>query len=234
MSADEDLPIGTRAGMDTSRRTVMVVVAHADDAEIAAGGTIARLSDAGVRVVTAVLSLAETGPSAEQRIADTERAAGLLGYELRWPRGEPALQVSDYGEVALVATLDRLMTEIAPQTVLTHWRGDGHVDHALTGRAVAAALRNHRADLFSLRPAEPRTIATSQFCPTVFVDITDQFKRKAEALEPFTRPRPGFRPVDGAVVQLADRFHGQLSGTEYAEAFALERQHGLGAALPQG
>lgn len=234
MRAHEDGPTGMRPEIDTPPHTVLVVVAHADDAEIAAGGTIARLTDAGVQVVTAVLSLAETGPNAERRIVDTQRAADLLGYELRWPHGDLALQVSDYGEVTLVATLDRLMTEIAPQTVITHWRGDGHVDHALTGRAVAAALRNHRADLFSLRPAEPRTIATSQFCPTVFVDITNQFKRKAEALEPFTRPRPGFRPVDGVAVQLADRFHGQLSGTEYAEAFALERQHGLGAALPQG
>ncbi|MFF3689987.1 PIG-L deacetylase family protein [Streptomyces sp. NPDC002187] len=234
MSGDENRAAGTRAEMGTPSRTVLVVVAHADDAEIAAGGTIARLSDAGVRVVTAVLSLAETGLGAERRVGDTTQAADLLGYELCWPRDDLPLQVADYGEVALVATLDRLMTEIAPHTVLTHWRGDGHVDHALTGRAVAAALRKHRADLFSLRPAEPRTIATSHFTPNVFVDISDYVKRKAEALEPFTRQRPGFRPVDANAVQLADRFHGQLSGTEYAEAFALERQHGLGAALPDG
>ncbi|MEU8678114.1 PIG-L deacetylase family protein [Streptomyces sp. NPDC048560] len=234
MSEDESWPAGTRAEMDTPSRTVLVVVAHADDAEIAAGGTIARLSDAGVRVVTAVLSLAETGVGAERRIGDTTRAADLLGYELCWPRKDLPLQVADYGEVALVATIDRLMADIAPHTVLTHWRGDGHVDHALTGRAVAAALRNHRADLFSIRPAEPRTIATSQFTPTVFVDISDYVKRKAEALEPFTRRRPGFRPVDGIAVQITDRFHGQLSGTEHAEAFLLERQHGLGAALPDG
>lgn len=154
-------------------------------------GTIARLSDAGVRVVTAVLSLAETGVGAERRIGDTTRAADLLGYELCWPRKDLPLQVADYGEVALVATIDRLMADIAPHTVLTHWRGDGHVDHALTGRAVAAALRNYRADLFSIRPAEPRTIATSQFTPTVFVDISDYVKRKAEALEPFTHAAPG-------------------------------------------
>ncbi|MFD5550831.1 PIG-L deacetylase family protein [Streptomyces goshikiensis] len=214
--------------------TVLVVVAHPDDAEIAAGGTIARLSSSGVRVVTAVLSLPESGAQGEQRTRYTERAAETLGYELRWPTRGENRQVADIGEIALVATVDRLIAEVAPRAVLTHWSGDGHADHRLTARAAAAATRTCRVDLYGMRPGETRTPAFSRFAPQVFVDITAHSAAKRRALEPFAAARPGFRPLDLAAVEAADRFHGSLSGTDRAESFVVERAHGLGGLLAAG
>ncbi|MFI5975697.1 PIG-L deacetylase family protein [Streptomyces sp. NPDC051452] len=213
------------------RPAVLVVVAHPDDAEIAVGGTIAHLTARGVRVVTAVLSQPESGAGARQRTRFTERAAAVLGYELRWPTDGGNRQVTDIGEIALVAAVDRLIAEIAPQAVLTHWSGDGHADHRLAARAAAAATRTCRVDLYGMRPGETRTPAFSRFAPQVFVDISAHHAAKARALEPFGTARPGFRPLDLAAVEAADRFYGTLSGSERAEGLVVERAHGIGGLL---
>lgn len=205
---------------------MLVLVAHPDDAEIAVGGTIAKLRSAGVRVVVAVMTVPEEGNSADQRVRHTEEAAATLGYELCWlPRRY--LQVEAMGEVQAVREVDQLLREVRPSTVLTHWRGDGHVDHRLTANAALAALRNHQIDLYAFRPGEPQTPAAALFSPTVFVDITDHTHVKAAALHPFTLPRPGFRPVDPLPIDATDQFYGRLSGCDRAEAFVVERQHGL-------
>ncbi|GHI10167.1 GlcNAc-PI de-N-acetylase [Streptomyces cellostaticus] len=219
---------GTAWGAGHRPVSVLVVVAHPDDAEIAAGGTIAHLTARGVRVVTAVLSLPESGAGAERRTRYTEQAAAALGYELRWPTGGENRQVVDIGEIALVAAVDQLIAEVAPRAVLTHWSGDGHADHRLAARAAAAATRTCRVDLYGMRPGETRTPAFSRFAPQVFVDITAHSAAKRRALEPFGTARPGFRPVDLAAVDAADRFYGSLSGTDRAEGFVVERAHGLG------
>lgn len=209
--------------------TVVVVAAHPDDAEIAAGGTVGRLVDRGVRVVTAVLSLPEAGEQGEHRRRITEQAAAALGYELRWLG--VGSQVVDTGEPRLVRLLDALLAEVRPAAVVTHWVGDGHVDHRLAARASAAATRRSRTGLFGMRPGEMRTPAFARFSPQLFVDITGYEQRKYRALEPFTVDRPSFRPVDVAAVRDADRYFGALSGSDAAEAFVVERAYGLAGLL---
>jgi LmbE family N-acetylglucosaminyl deacetylase len=210
-----------------------VVVAHPDDAEIAMGGSIARMRHAGVRVVVAMLTHPE-GANGAPRIEHAEKAAAILGHE-PWFLGDSGQeQVSDIPETALVGRMDALLAELAPDSVFTHWAGDGHVDHRLTARAVAASLRNRRAELYAFRPAEPRVASNVGFAPTVFVDITEYAELKMRALEPLTVARPGFRPIDLEAIELSDRYHGSLSGTERAEAFEVQRQYGLGAVLAAG
>ena len=63
-----------------SGQTVLAVGAHADDVELAVGGTMARLRRAGARVVMAVVSLPG---DYKMRLREAEHAASILGCELR-------------------------------------------------------------------------------------------------------------------------------------------------------
>jgi LmbE family N-acetylglucosaminyl deacetylase len=217
------------------------VAAHPDDAEIAAGGTIARLVDNGVHDVTALLSLPELGEQGEHRRLLAEKAAVTLGYELRWlcapslsadlPGASMPFQVADTSEPRLVGLLDHLIAEVRPTAVVTHWVGDGHVDHRLAARATAAATRRARIGLFGMRPGEMRTPAFMRFAPQLFVDISGYEASKYRALEPYSAERPQFRPVDVAAIQDADRYFGAINGTGHAEAFVVERAYGLDGLL---
>ena len=62
-----------------SGRTVLAVGAHADDVELAVGGTIARLRRGGARVVMVVVSLPG---DYTLRMREAKAAAEILGCEL--------------------------------------------------------------------------------------------------------------------------------------------------------
>lgn len=205
----------------------LVVVAHPDDAEIAVGGTIARLSALGFHVRGSVLSLPESGAGAAARRTAIEDAAALLGYELDWLEEGERRQVSDIGEARLVQQLDSLIAEYLPDLVFTHWDGDSHIDHVVTARAVSAAVRKSHCDVYQFRPGELRTPAFARFSPTAFVDISSVRDQKFSALKPFSEARPGFRPLDLDGIESVDRLHGAMAGCSYAEGFVVARQRGL-------
>ncbi|MEO8257598.1 MAG: PIG-L deacetylase family protein [Acidobacteriota bacterium] len=77
-------------GSAASGRTVLAIFAHPDDESLACGGTLARLSDAGVRVVLLCASRGEKGSVSDQalvpdgdlgrvRMAELQAAADVLG-----------------------------------------------------------------------------------------------------------------------------------------------------------
>ncbi|MDI5963969.1 PIG-L deacetylase family protein [Streptomyces sp. SL13] len=216
------------AALTATGRRVLAVVAHPDDAEIAAGGTLAVLADAGAEVMTLVLAMPEAPPGAHERRAAAEQAAEVLGCTLRWAADGVHRQVSELGEVRAVALIDEVVGEFAPSLVITHWDGDSHADHVVTARAVQAAGRNARYDLYQFRPGEIRTPAFARFRPTAFVDIGAVADRKSAALAPYAKSRPGFRPLDLDAIERVDAMHGAMAGCERAEGFAVARQSGIG------
>ena len=68
--------------LDFSGRTILAVFAHPDDESLACGGTLARLADAGARVVVLCASRGERGPSATSRSSGTATRPRRAPHEL--------------------------------------------------------------------------------------------------------------------------------------------------------
>jgi N-acetylglucosamine malate deacetylase 2 len=67
---------------DFSGRTILAVFAHPDDESLACGGTLARLSDAGARVVVVCASRGERGSLTDRSLLSDGDLAGARVHEL--------------------------------------------------------------------------------------------------------------------------------------------------------
>lgn len=163
---------------------VIVFGAHPDDGEIGAGGTVAAYTLRGHRIVMAVMRV-PNGPGEkckqgqEQRRAEADRAARTLGAEvITLGLSRDAIRP----DAALVGAIDRMLEEIDPTAVYTHWLGDSHPEHIALTRAVLAATRHNRCSVYMYEATMPGGISEQPFRAQKFVDISDTIDRKMASL----------------------------------------------------
>jgi LmbE family N-acetylglucosaminyl deacetylase len=188
---------------------VLLVMAHPDDAEFWAGGTIAAWTDAGIAVTYCVLTDGEAGgfdptiPRADIpaiRRAEQREAAGLLGVgDVRFL----GLSEGGLGEASAVlhGDLVRVIRQVRPQRVVT-WSPEWnwarfrscHPAHLATGVATLRAIYPDAGNRFALTQLlqdeglEPWTVGEVWLINSParevnhFVDITATFDRKVAAV----------------------------------------------------
>jgi len=223
--------------------SILVVAAHPDDEVLGCGGTIARHADAGDQVQ--VLIVAEGATSRQHQrdraqvgdelsaLAQAAHAAGQIlgaaGVELL---DLPDNRLDSLDRLDLIKQIEDRITRFQPQVVYVHHAGDVNVDHRRLHEAVVTACRptpGHGVKrLLSFEVASstewqpPGSAPTFQ--PNWFVDITDQWSRKREALVAYVsemRPWPHARSVEA--LEYLSRWRGAQVGMEAAEAFCLLR-----------
>lgn len=191
----------------TSVERALAVVAHPDDAEFWAAGTIARWTDAGAAVTYCVLTDGENGSQDPEipreqipavRRQEQRKAAELLNVSGVHFAGLGEGQL-DPGSRELHELLVRAIRQVRPQLVVT-WSPERnwarfrscHPDHLATGEATLRAIypdAGNRLALRSLFDAEGLdgwTVRETWLLnsPVVnrYVDITDAFARKTAAV----------------------------------------------------
>ncbi len=223
---------------------VLVVAAHPDDEVLGCGGTIARHADSGDQVQ--VVIIAEGSTSRQQQrdrsqlvdelsaLAKASQSAGSIlgaaGVELL---DLPDNRLDSLDRLDLIKQIEERIDRHKPQVVYVHHVGDVNVDHRRLHEAVVTACRptpGHVVKrLLSFEVASSTEWqppgSASAFQPNWFVDISDQWERKREALAAYSsemRDWPHARSLE-AVEHLA-RWRGAQVGVEAAEAFCLLRQ----------
>ena len=185
---------------------VLVVVAHPDDIDFGAAGTIATFTEAGLHVTYCIITDGDAGgfdPTVPRtaiggiRQAEQRAAAKAVGVEevvfLGYPDG--ALQVS----MELRRDISRVIRQVRPQRILVqsperNWDRiyASHPDHLAAGEAALCAVypdaRNPFTHLeLAAEGLEAWTVGevwvmTAGAGVNRYVDVTDVFDRKLEAL----------------------------------------------------
>jgi N-acetylglucosamine malate deacetylase 1 len=195
----------------TSRATdgrpvsLLAVMAHPDDAELWAGGTLAlHARDTGVAIAI---------PRHEpERIAEARAGAAILGAALHLLPQPMSAQ-----------DLSALIRQLQPEVVITHPVTDVHPGHRHAAETVLAALPE--TVIATGRPLRVYTTdtynsltLTGPVSAAVIVDITATFETKTRALAAHN----GTQPVTGHFGPMADtlaRLWGTRIGVPYGEAF---------------
>jgi len=132
-------------------RAVLVVGAHADDPTLFCGGTIARWSDAGWKVVVVRVTDdrwdsvgVSEGDTIERSTTEFQAAMELLGVSLTDDWGWPTDTLGDASEVVLREQVIRAIRRHRPHTIVSHdphsGVGEDNQDHWVVAAAVAEAI----------------------------------------------------------------------------------------------
>jgi LmbE family N-acetylglucosaminyl deacetylase len=199
-------------------RTVLAIGAHPDDVELAVGGTLARLKRAGARVVSAVVSVPANYAT---RRAEAERAAAIIGAELRILIDGRCHRIEDMKTYELVALLDALVRELSPAAVLTHGPSEFHRDHVLVYNAAISTQRLQPFDFFSYHPNFCRPVPV-QFHPRAYVDISETIDTKMQAIAAH-ESQFASRGIPVDIYRDIARMNGRMVGVRYAEGLDVAR-----------
>jgi bacillithiol biosynthesis deacetylase BshB1 len=218
---------------------------HPDDAELACGGTLLRLSSIGYKVGVVDLTEGELGTrgSARTRSRERAKASRALGLALRKGLGLPDMGLSGVDRTQLEAVVKSIRTHRPAVVLAPHWE-DRHPDHVEGSALVTHAFFLAGAAKFTgrTRPFKPSALAyylgSLDFEPSFVVDISGQFGGKMEAIECYSSqfsPRlPGEPETDIAHphflerVRARARHYGLMAGVEYGEPYLVKRPVALG------
>jgi LmbE family N-acetylglucosaminyl deacetylase len=200
--------------------TILVVAAHPDDVDFGVAGSVATWTDAGIDVAYCIVTDGDAGGfdrdvprhvMAETRRAEQTAAAKVVGVRELHFLGHPDGRVE--ATLELRRDLSRVIRRVRPQRVVAQSPERNyqriyasHPDHLATGEATLCAVypdaRNPFAHselldegLEAWTVDEVWITATSD--PDRFVDITDGFERKLEALQCHVSQHPDPGALEG-------------------------------------
>jgi N-acetylglucosamine malate deacetylase 1 len=210
---------------------LLVIAPHPDDAEIGAGGSLARAASEGKRSGVLELTRGELGSLGTPELRDQEalEAAKILGLayrgNMRWTDGG----VQDSAQYRL--ELAQVLRDLRPQTLIVPSERDRHPDHVGAARVCASAV--HFAGLRKAAlNGEPHRVSrvlsyqgNAPIEASVLVNVTDHMNIWAEAILAHTSQFTGEAVSETVSPEILERrearmmYWGTFIGVRYAEAF---------------
>lgn len=231
--------IGMLSAMTDRIRRVLVIMAHPDDCEFGAGGTVAKLVKEGKEVALVVVTNGDKGSSDRSmtsarlaliRAEEQRNASRTLGVEhvtfLGYPDGEVEDTRALRRDVAREIRRHRPDLVICQNPQRTYNLGASHRDHRIVGGVtldcVYPLARDHLAFPELMPEFEPhrvREVYVMQWRePHVVVDISDVMDLKIKALACHASQFQDFAAVERRVRERGAEL-GKAAGYAYAECF---------------
>lgn len=235
VTVDANMNIKVNKNMNTDTNVnenatvdILVFSPHPDDAELGAAGFLLEMKKKGYTTGIVDLTRGEMSSTAtaETRVAESKKAAELLGLQIRENLNLKDSTLTDSYETRLkVADIIR---EFAPQVVLAPYFRDRHPDHASCSFIVKHALvyarlkklgTPHYVDHFYYY------MLNTPFDPTFVVDITESFDAKVDVLACYTSQfQSGFPYLKDYIPHVTAKalYYGSLINVQYGEPFLVE------------
>jgi LmbE family N-acetylglucosaminyl deacetylase len=211
---------------------IIVIAPHPDDEILGCGGLMSKYAKEGREVYVLVITRGTPKLYSDDRIINVRKEA-LEAHELLGVKETvfldfhaPELDQTSQAEISM--EISKVIKRFAIDTIYIPHRGDIHSDHRVVYNASLVAGRpvngSNVKNIFAYETLSETEWAApfgdDAFIPTHFVNVTDTFEKKLEAMACFKsqlKPFPNTRSLE-AIEALA-KFRGATVGFTRAEAF---------------
>tara|TARA_Y100000589_G_scaffold38509_2_gene32260 strand:- start:1893 stop:2576 length:684 start_codon:yes stop_codon:yes gene_type:complete len=223
-------------------KRILVIVAHPDDEVLGAGASISNWCTEGHEIYTLILGEGITSRNnsrdlnrdqkeLEELASAIHLANNELGVKEVFTEQLPDNRFDQLDLLDIVKLIEKIITLIKPELVLTHYEADLNIDHQITARAVLTATRP-LPDFPVKSVWSFETLAATEwnyplrFSPNLFLEVSDNdLERKIRAMRFYKnelREYPHPRSIQG--IRILAQNWGMRNGVEYAEAFKVLRE----------
>jgi len=226
------------------KEKILVIAAHPDDEVLGCGGSMHKWANQGKEVN--VLIIAE-GVTSRDNVRERKKRSKELdklkdsALKANQILGVKSIKLLDFPDnrldsvdlIEVVKSIEKYISKLNPNIIVTHHSNDLNVDHKIVNDAVFTACRpkvgNKVRKILSFEvPSSTEWASPSSakfFAPNYFENISENLEYKINALKFYESemlPWPNSRSID-AVKHLAS-WRGASIGCDAAEAFMLLRE----------
>ena len=208
---------------------VLIFAPHNDDEVLGAGGTMRKHVLQGDIVYVCEIT---SGTHYRTLQEEARNAHELLGVKKTWFLNLPVGKLRNMEQAEINARIGEVLAKVKPEIVYLPFIGDMHLDHRETLESALVGLRPiHNSVVKEIYMYE--TLSETgwnlpqpdrAFIPTVWVDISETFDYKINAMKCFESqmceyPHP--RSAEG--IEALAKYRGSTIGVPYAESFMAVR-----------
>ncbi len=215
---------------------ILVIAPHPDDEVIGIGGTIIKNVELGNEVYVCIVCRGKEPLFKESDVEicreETLKCHNIMGVKKRFYLDFPSVMLEKEDRYKINDALLSVIKSVKPTEVYIPHIGDMQKDHQIVAECAMVALRPkyiprvNRIYIYETLSETGWNIPNvqNQFIPNVFVEITEQLKKKTEAIKCYESQLSDFPDARSvkAVESLA-RYRGALIHVDAAEAFMLAR-----------
>ena len=203
--------------------TILIFCAHSDDEVIGMGGTIAKLTEEGKRVITIIFTYGEKSTphlkeevTLKQRLIETKTVDKLLKKKSIFLGLKEANLEKQIHELKIKEKIKILIKKFNPKQIYTLSSTDPHKDHRLVNKVIMEVVEelDYKQDLLIFEVWN----VVNEPHPRIYSDISPYFKIKLEALKLFKSQRHYIYPLWLSVYFKA-RLNGFKNKNKYSEMF---------------
>ena len=167
---------------------ILFIGAHFDDIEIAAGGTVKKLSSSKENNIKALICCNSSYNNIEgkiQRSIDTAKSEGLKALNFL---GISDIEILNYESKFipfnsnLIEDIEKCLIKFKPDLIFTHHPYDIHQDHQNVAKSTCAAARNYN-NIYFYEPFGRSGRSYTIFKPTTYINIDDFIEDKIMSLK---------------------------------------------------
>ena len=195
---------------------ILCISAHPDDIELGMGGTIDKFISLGYDVYICVCYIYDN-----TRKIETLNSCKLLNISIENIYfNDNILQQRE-----LITFIDKIIINVQPQKIFTHFYGDTHNDHLNTYNAVLSSCRLvKKCDIYCWENTLPGGISHNFYKPQLFIELTeDNIQKKINCFNEHKSQIIKYDNIQEYLINKA-KVYGYYCGFKYAETFYIIKQ----------